>query len=206
MTARRESSAPTSFTAFVARAPRVTPRSTRPSLLSNRSGGDDMTVRWWSHAVAEPRLLPAARPAPSAARPAPSFGASVRLVQRLGERADAVLMIARAPLAVPTLDSYRRYLCDLYGFISALEARLVYTWSLDSAFLQTHIPSGRMATDLLGVGLTSYERTRLARRCCIPQFANVHVAIGWMFVLERIMRDLPAIRRDLREKLPMLLD
>jgi heme oxygenase len=128
--------------------------------------------------------------------------ALTRLDKRLGSRVDDVATISRASLVTPTRDTYRRYLCDLYGFISAFEARLAYTYALDLSFIENRIKSGRIATDLLMLGLTPYERTRLSRRCVVPPFPDVRSALGWLYVVERMMQDTPALRRRLSETLP----
>jgi heme oxygenase len=134
-------------------------------------------------------------------REAPSW-ALTRLEKRLGSRVDDVAKISRASLVIPTRDTYRRYLCDLYGFITAFEARLAYTYALDLSFIENRIKSGRIATDLLVLGLTPYERTRLSQRCAVPRFPDVRTALGWLYVVERLMQDTPELRRRLSETLP----
>jgi heme oxygenase len=130
----------------------------------------------------------------------PSWALS-RLERRLGARVDVIAALSRASLATPTRDAYRRYLCDLYGFITAFEARLAYTYALDLAFIENRIKSGRIATDLLVLGLTPYERVRLSKRCMVPPFPDVRTALGWLYVVERLTQDAPAVRRQLRDAL-----
>jgi heme oxygenase len=129
-----------------------------------------------------------------------------RLTRSLGDRADAVQLLAHAALARPTRDTYRRYLCDLYGFIVAFEGRFAYMYELDFMFIRDRIKSGRIASDLMALGLTAYERQRLARRCWVPAFAVAHDALGWLYVVERLMLGLPGLRRRLATALPRELE
>src|SRR5688572_4540393 len=115
-------------------------------------------------------------PSPRVQRETSSGWALTRLEKRLGSRVDDVGTISQATLIVPTRDAYRRYLCDLYGFITAFEARLAYMYALDLSFIENRIKSGRIATDLLVLGLTPYERVRLSKRCVIPPFDDVRAA------------------------------
>ena len=98
--------------------------------------------------------------------------ALTRLERRFGDRADTVATMVGASIAQPTRESYRRFLCDLYGFVTAFEARFAFALGLDITFIENRIKSGRMATDLLALGLTAYERVRLSRRCVVPTFAS----------------------------------
>ncbi|HUS27710.1 MAG TPA: hypothetical protein VMZ53_04355 [Kofleriaceae bacterium] len=140
------------------------------------------------------------------ARRMKSSWALTRVEKRYGARAETVASIVAAPLIQPTRASYRRYLCDLYGFIVAFEARLAYAYTLDLRFIQERIKSGRMASDLLSLGLSPYERVRLSQRCVVPRFDTAYKALGWLFVVERMMRELPAIRRRLCLALPSELE
>jgi heme oxygenase len=127
--------------------------------------------------------------------------ALTRLERRCGDRADTIDAIAQATLLQPTRDTYRRYLCDLYGFIVAFEGRLAYAYSLDVAFIQDRIKSGRISSDLLALGLTAYERVRLSHRCVVPPLDNAYKALGWLYVVERMTRTLPRLHRRLRQTL-----
>lgn len=129
-----------------------------------------------------------------------------RLERRCGDRADTVDAIVQAALQQPSRDSYRRYLCDLYGFIVAFEARLAYAYSLDLGFIQDRIKSGRISGDLLALGLTPYERVRLSHRCVVPKLDTAFKALGWLFVVERMTRTLPRLYRRLYSTIPDELD
>ena len=96
-------------------------------------------------------------------------------------------MVVQAPLVSPTRDSYRRFLCDLYGFLLAFEARFAFTTFLDLDFIQPRVRSGRIASDLLALGLTHAELRRLSLRCRVPELADPAEALGWIFVVERVM-------------------
>jgi heme oxygenase len=128
--------------------------------------------------------------------------ALTRIERRYGDRADTVDAIAQAALIQPSRDSYRRYLCDLYGFIVAFESRLAYAYTLDVGFIQDRIKSGRISSDLLALGLTAYERVRLSHRCVVPRLDNACKALGWLYVVERMTRALPLLHRRLRDAIP----
>ncbi|HTL32618.1 MAG TPA: biliverdin-producing heme oxygenase [Kofleriaceae bacterium] len=132
--------------------------------------------------------------------------ALTRLERRYGDRADTVDTIVQATLLQPSRESYRRYLCDLYGFIVAFEARLAYAYTLDVAFIQERIKSGRISSDLLALGLTPYERVRLSQRCVVPALDNAFKALGWLYVVERMMRSLPRLYHRLYPALANELD
>jgi heme oxygenase len=95
---------------------------------------------------------------------------------------DAALL---APLVSPTRSSYRRYLCTLYGFIAPLEVALAMAPGIDYAFIDPRMKSGRIASDLLALGLTTQEFALLSRRHSVPAFTSAAEALGWMYVMER---------------------
>ena len=132
--------------------------------------------------------------------------ALTRLERRIGDRADTVAAIVGASIAQPTRDSYRRFLCDLYGFVTAFESRFAFALGLDITFIENRIKSGRLASDLLALGLTSYERVRLSRRCSVPSFVGSAEALGWLFVVERLTLDFPSIKNRLRVAIPYDLE
>jgi hypothetical protein len=53
------------------------------------------------------------------------------LLRAVGDRAALVSSLVHAPLATPTRDSYRQYLCDLYNFMLAFERELERVRALD---------------------------------------------------------------------------
>jgi heme oxygenase len=111
-----------------------------------------------------------------------------------------------AAIAQPSRESYRRFLCVLYGFVTAFEARFAFALGLDITFIENRIKSGRMANDLLALGLTAYERVRLSRRCVVPAFVGSVEALGWLFVVERLTLDFPSLRNRIRAAIPYDLE
>jgi hypothetical protein len=132
-------------------------------------------------AVAPPR-------SPSELRMPPTDGMQplTRLRRSTGDRAALVAMLVRAPLARPSRENERRYLCDLYGFVAAFERELVRVPGLDVPFLRASLRGGMLATQLLALGLTADAHARLARRCVIPVLGGPVEALGWMYVVERV--------------------
>ena len=118
-----------------------------------------------------------------------------RLARGLRDRAEEVDTLVQAPLLSATRESYRRFLCDLYGFVLAFEARFAFTTCFDVAFIDPRIRSGRIASDLLALGLTTSELRRLALRCRVPELVDPAEALGWTFVVERVMSRRDQYRR-----------
>jgi heme oxygenase len=123
-------------------------------------------------------------------------------LMELGKRADAIDRITQAPLEPPSRESYRRWLSDIYGYVVAFEAKFAFAASLEIAFVERRIRSGRLANDLLALGLDAAEFTRLAQRCVMPDFTHPVDALGWLLVIERIVWQGPQIRRGLQMSLP----
>lgn len=97
-------------------------------------------------------------------------------------------------LRTPSLESYRRYLCDVYGFLVPLDNALVFSGGFDSNFLRPRLRSGLLASDLLAAGVTDTEYPLLARRLDIGRFGSRQEAIGWLYVGERVLRAHATIR------------
>lgn len=123
-------------------------------------------------------------------------------ITELGNRGEAIDTITQAPLDPCTRDTYRRWLSDIYGYLVAFEAKFAFSVGLELAFVQRRIRSGRVASDLLALGLDSGEFTRLAQRCMVPDFTHPVDALGWLLVVERIVWQSPAIRRKLQLSVP----
>jgi heme oxygenase len=125
-----------------------------------------------------------------------------RLQRALRERTDAIDAIVHAPLMKsPTRAGYRRWVCDLYHFISAFETRFAFAPGIEIVFIASRIKSGRLASDLLALGLTGAEYQRLSRRQIIPVFSTASESLGWLFVVERITLQLAALREQLQPSL-----
>jgi heme oxygenase len=116
---------------------------------------------------------------------------------------DAALL---GPLANPTLDRYRRFLCLSYGFELPIEAAVAMVPELSVGFVEPRIKSGRIASDLLALGIGVSEYVILARRYPRPALHNPAQALGWMYAAERTMLHHEAVRAQLEAWLPGELD
>lgn len=112
---------------------------------------------------------------------------------------DALL---QAPLARPSRSGYRRFLCLAYGFEAPVEGRLAHAPGVEIGFIHDRLKAGRIASDLLSLGLTTPEYGMLARRHDVPAFKSGAEAMGWLYVTERVTLQHEAIRRLLADKLP----
>lgn len=106
------------------------------------------------------------------------------------------------PLETPSRSLYRRFLCLVYGFEAPLEAALAMAPGIELAFIQSRIKSGRIALDLLALGLTTQEFGLLAKRHRVPSFQTAAEALGWLYVSERTTLNHEMVRRRLLEDLP----
>ena len=133
-------------------------------------------------------------------------GTLTRLHRSLRDRAEAVDTVVQAPLSPPTRHGYRRWLCELYRFISAFEKSLLITPGLELPFVRARLKAGHLSSDLLALGLTARERMRLADRCNVPDFTDPIEALGWLFVVDRLTLELDAIRARLMPELALEID
>jgi len=82
-------------------------------------------------------------------------------------------------------DGYARQLTTTYGFEAPYEAACQYTPGLAQTIdLRGRWRSGLIAQDLLALGWTPDEITRLKCRSVAP-FQDAAEALGWMYVVER---------------------
>jgi len=116
---------------------------------------------------------------------------------------DAALL---APLASPTSTGYRRFLCLSYGFEAPLETALAVAPDLPIGFLEHRIKSGRIASDLLALGLGAVDYALLARHYPVPAFRSAAQALGWLYVAERTTLLHETVRDWLGGQLPAALD
>lgn len=108
-------------------------------------------------------------------------------------------------LDFPTTAGYRRLLCLFYGFQAPLENALVMTPGIDLEFIATRAKAGRLAHDLMGIGLTRNEHAILARRAQVPVFENPAQALGWMYTTERLMLQVEPLRIRLESEMPVVM-
>lgn len=123
------------------------------------------------------------------------------LLRAVGDRSTLVSSLVHAPLATPTRDRYRQYLCDLYGFMLAFERELVRVRTLEVRFVQSRMRSSLIAADLLALGMTPVVQMRLARRYEVSSFGGPIDALGWLFVVELLSWQ----TRDVRQRLSTTL-
>ncbi|MBA3500682.1 MAG: biliverdin-producing heme oxygenase [Deltaproteobacteria bacterium] len=109
------------------------------------------------------------------------------------------------PLDFPTTVGYRRFLCVFYGFQAPLESALTMTPGIDLDFVAMRAKAGRIASDLLSLGLTRHEHHLLARRQEIGPFENVAQAAGWMYSTERLMLQVDAMRFRIESEMPVVI-
>jgi len=121
----------------------------------------------------------------------------------LREHVDAALF---GPLEVATVASYRRLLCQLYGFHAPLEAALRATACIDAAFVWARQKAPYLATDLLALGLAGDDYPLLVSRHDIPAFRATAEAVGWLYVTERLTLRHPMLRGQLAVAIPDALE
>ncbi|MGE5184396.1 MAG: hypothetical protein ACM31C_20140 [Acidobacteriota bacterium] len=85
----------------------------------------------------------------------------------------------------PTPATLRRWLAAIYHFEYAVEAQLFAAGGLSTALLATRVASGRLADDLLALGLDGGIRELLAQPVVVPSLATRASGLGWLYVLER---------------------
>ena len=133
-------------------------------------------------------------------------GNLIRLQRCLRDRADTVDTVVHAPLTPPTRSGYRRWLCDLFRFISPVEKSVALTPGLDRRLMRGRHKASRLASDLMALGLTKAERTRLANRCHVPELHNPLEALGWLFVVERLTLQFDRLQSQLWPHIAFELD
>lgn len=108
------------------------------------------------------------------------------------------------PLELATVAGYRRFLARLYGFQAPLEVALAATPGIDHDLVVPRCRAGRIAGDLLALGLTRHEHALLARRQAIAPFAEPGEAYAWMYATERLMLRVEPLRLRLANELPIV--
>lgn len=108
-------------------------------------------------------------------------------------------------LEFATTAGYRRFLCLFYGFQAPLENALERTPGIDLEFLDLRGKAGRLASDLMSIGLTRHEHVLLARRQTVPAFTSRAQAFGWMYATERLMLHVEPLRVRLEAEMPVVM-
>jgi heme oxygenase len=83
---------------------------------------------------------------------------------------------------------YARHLCEVYGFVSPLEAAIAYTPGMTAYVdIRRHAHAGIIAQDLLALGLGP-GRLSAVPQCPLVPFGDPLEALGWLFCRERARR------------------
>jgi heme oxygenase len=127
-----------------------------------------------------------------------------RLTVEAARANDFVDDVLFGPLEFATADTYRRFLCMLYGFQAPLEAAIAMTPGIDLQFVDARMKTRHIARDLMALGLTRREFQMLSRRQTIEPFENPAVALGWMYSTERLMPHVDVLRTQLECELPIV--
>lgn len=130
------------------------------------------------------------------------------LLTRLGVQTRQVHAAVDAPwldLLRPTVTSaeYLSVLVKTYGFVGPFEAACRYTPDVEHVLgLVQHTRAGLIAQDLLALGLSPAQLSRVPQCHAITPFGGVPEALGWLYVIERSMLVHDGIRRHLARHVP----
>ena len=91
--------------------------------------------------------------------------------------------------------SYFHYVCDIYGFVSAVAPAL---WSSPFAAMRVHARATALADELRILGGRPDELARIARDAGTPMVINSSEALGWLFIVERSALQASRLRRRLQ--------
>jgi heme oxygenase len=95
-----------------------------------------------------------------------------------------------------TRADYRAQLIRMYGFEAPFEAACNYTPQLWHVVEMRQLTrAGRLAQDLLALGMTPTELGALPQCFSITTFKDVAEALGWLYVVERTTLHHAALRR-----------
>lgn len=98
---------------------------------------------------------------------------------------------------------YVRQLVATHGFEAPLEAAFAYTPGLKQLVdLRERSRAGLLAQDLLALGLTASEITRLPQCFPIAPFSGAVEALGWLYVSERATLLHESIHRVIATRIP----
>lgn len=126
---------------------------------------------------------------------------SPRVLDRLERETRAYHATAEADrflvLDDPTPELLRRWLAAVYHFEYAVETRLFAVEDLPNALLATRVDSGRLAEDLLALGLDGGVRELFAQPVALPSIASCASALGWLYVVQRAKLSHTSLHRAL---------
>ncbi len=134
------------------------------------------------------------------------------LLERLRERTGPWHRRLEAELSLLTPGSdehvYARYLGKLWGFHAPIEQALSLVTGLERTGLsvERRVKCPALVADLVALGLTRVELTRLPRCGFAPQPTDVPSALGCMYVLEGATLGGQVVCRELRRRMPRVLE
>ncbi|HUS32679.1 MAG TPA: biliverdin-producing heme oxygenase [Kofleriaceae bacterium] len=110
-----------------------------------------------------------------------------------------------APLLAPDVTKwqYVARLALVYGFEAPLESALAYTPNLRLAIdIRSRIRAGRVAQDLITLGLSAGEVADLPQCGQMAPFSSPLEGLGWLYVSERSTLQHDAVRKNVVGKMP----
>ena len=103
--------------------------------------------------------------------------------------------------SVVTPESYRTFLCRVFGFEAAVETALGMTPGLDEVVdLRSRVHLKLLKSDLAALGVSS--TSHLPRCPSVVPFRSCAEALGWMYVIERNFLLHGILRRHLEKRSP----
>lgn len=102
-----------------------------------------------------------------------------------------------------TLPDYSSQLVRTYGLIAPFESACKYTPGVARMLdYRQLLRAGLIARDLLGLGMTPSELSRIPTCPAITMFRDASEAFGWLYVVERSTLLQDGVRRHLVQRLP----
>lgn len=115
----------------------------------------------------------------------------------VGERANAVDHLLRAPLCAASRAAYRSYLADLYGFVATTEQAVASHGELGRRRAHASWLAGEIHA--LGASVDELAEIRATAGRAIARVPETRIeALGWLFVVERMVLPVPAVRRRIQ--------
>lgn len=99
---------------------------------------------------------------------------------------------------------YVAFLARSYGFHAPFESMARGVAGMDHLIdLKQRLKAGRIAADLLALGVRPAEITGIPLCPTIPSFHSIEELLGWLYVVERTTLGLELAQSRLRQHLPM---
>lgn len=104
-----------------------------------------------------------------------------------------------------TQDDYLAQLVRTYGLVAPFESACRYTPGLAKLIdYRQLLRAGLIAQDILALGMSPVEVSRIATCPAITMFRDISDVLGWLYVIERSTLLADGIRRHLVENLPQV--